>query len=108
MSRLGFENTRALRDLQGERGVGPLYLTWLGKLYKFIPGSTDNATLLNAGGLGPEVSAVFICAKEDFATLPTSHQTVTASGKQYRIKSVTVAADDSYISLACVDRNAGA
>lgn len=105
MNRLAFENERGLRELQGSRGLGDEFvLEFNSGKYAYIPGNSDMAKLLGAGGFAPDVSAVFIVIRSAFGeTLPQSMQSLSAGGSSYKIQKVTLSADQSHVILACMD-----
>ncbi len=104
--RLQLESVHAMRDMQSARGLGATTLTIGGAEYVYLPGRATFAQNLGSGGFSLDSANVFLVERSLFAVLPKSPQIVTDNkdGKQYRIESVTEAADGSHVVINCVDK----
>jgi hypothetical protein len=83
--------------------------TWKGADYQCTPGKLVKGNLFGAGGLTSDYNLTLSVLSADLPEVgPEPDQYITYKTRSYRIDTVTISADQSTVTLACVDPNRGA
>jgi hypothetical protein len=103
MNRLSNEIVRGLKDLEGNRGLGGMTITWNSASYVTIPHSSESLRLMGEGGFSPSNHSAFCIRTSLFGSvLPKSRETIIdPSGQTLKIVSVNTSSDGSFIILTC-------
>lgn len=107
MSRIGDAVARAVGELCA--GLDNPVLSWKAGAYTCTPKQASASLRLTAGGLSPEVDAVFILSRSQFnAEIPKAKEFCAYAGKTYVIVSVDTDATGSFLVLHCDEKGKGA
>jgi hypothetical protein len=103
MNRLSNEIVKGLKDLEGNRGLGGMTITWNGQSYVTTPHSSESLKLLNEGGFSLSNHSAFCVRTSLFdSALPKSRETIVdPTGATLKIVSVNTSSDGSFIILTC-------
>ena len=103
MNRLSNEIVRGLKDLEGNRGLGGMTITWNSASYVTIPHSSESLRLMGEGGFSLSDHSAFCVRTSLFdSALPKSRETIVdPNGLALKIVSVNTSSDGSFIVLTC-------
>lgn len=82
--------------------------TFGGATYYGVAGDRSLGRAVDFGGFAGDADQILVCSTAQFTTRPVAQNTVTLSGKELRVGSVTTSPDDTFLVLHLVDPARGA